>query len=140
MDIARINEILVDSLGEVDENRQALPGSEVFNFFVMSLALKTEKVHEHAAEMAELMKDWPSESWGQPVPSLGEEINYLTAGGVLGDQGRAFMLFAFGKALKWWDIMDPHTMIGLDYDNPLGQQMAGMGFVSIVGFHPETTV
>ena len=139
MDVARINEILVDSLGEVDKDHRPLPGCEVFNFCIMSLVLKTEKVHEHAAEMTELLKAWPSESWGQPVPPLGEEINYLTAGGVLGDQGQAFMLFAFGKALGWWGIMDPHTMLGLDYDDPMGQQMAGMGMVAIMGYRPEIT-
>jgi hypothetical protein len=140
MDIARIDAILVDSLGEADENQQPVEGSEVFNFFVFALALKTAKVHEHAAEMIELLKEWPSESWGQPVPPLGEEINYLVAGGVLEDQRRAFMLFAFGKCADWWDIMDPHTMLGLPYDDPQGRSLAGRGMVSIMGYRPKMTV
>jgi len=140
MDIARIDTILVESLGEVDENQQPVEGNEVFNFFVMALALKTDKVHEHAMEMIELLKEWPSESWGQPVPPLGEEINYITAGGVLEDQRRAFMLFAFGKVMDWWDIMDPHTMLGMEYDDPQGRQLAGMGMVTIMGYRPKVTV
>ena len=140
MDIARINDILFDSLGEVDENQQPIEGSEVFNFFVFALTLKTAKVHEHAAEMIELLKEWPSESWGQPVPPLGEEINYLIAGGVLDDQRRAFMLFAFGMIAGWWEILDPHTMLGLDYDDPMGRQYAGMGMVSIKGYQPTIVV
>ena len=139
MDIARIDAILVDSLGEVDDNQRPVEGSEVFNFFVIVLALKTSKVHEHAAEMVELLKEWPSESWGQPVPPLGEEISYLTAGGVLDDQRRAFMLFAFGKILDWWDIMDPHTMLGMEYDDPQGRSLAGMGMVAIMGYDPKVT-
>lgn len=139
MDIARIQAILADSLGEVDENQNALPGSEVVDVFTMSVAFRTEKVREHANEMIELLKDWPSESWGQPVPPLGNEINYTTAGAVLGDQRRAFMLFAFGKVLGWWQIMDPHTMLGLDKDDPLAHQMAGMGMISIFGFNPVVT-
>lgn len=138
MDIARIDAILIDSLGEIDKNKQPLKGSEVFNFFVIELALKTNKVHEHAAEMIELLKEWPSESWGQPVPSLGEEINYLTAGGALEDQRRAFMLFAFGKVLDWWDILDPHTVLGMKYNDPMGRQLAGMGMVAIIGYRPTT--
>lgn len=136
MDIARIDAILVDSLGEVNGKRQPVEGSEVFNFFVTTLALKTDKVHEHAAEMIELLKEWPSESWGQPVPPLGEEINYLTAGAVLDDQRRAFILFAFGKILGWWNILDPHTMLGMEYDDPQGRSLAGMGMVAIMGYSP----
>lgn len=140
MDIARINAILVDSLGEVDEDQQPIEGSELFNFFVMVLAVKTAKVHEHAAEMIELLKEWPSESWGSPVPPLGEGINYLIAGGALEDQRRAFMLFAFGKIANWWDILDPHTMLGMEYDDPMGRQLAGMGMVAIMGYSPKMTV
>ena len=136
MDIARIDAILIDSLGEVRMNRQPVKGSEVFNFFVISLALRTDKVHEHAAEMIELLKEWPSESWGQPVPPLGEEINYLIAGGVLEDQRRAFMLFAFGKVLNWWNILDPHTILGMEYDDPQGRSLAGKGMVAIMGYSP----
>ena len=140
MDIERIDAILVDSLRETDESQQTGAGSEIFNFFVVTLAMKTDKVHEHAAEMIELLKDWPSESWGQPVPPLGKEISYLTAGAVLGDQGRAFILFAFGKILGWWEIMDPHTMLGMEYNDPLAHQLAGVGLVSITGYHPEVSV
>lgn len=140
MDIARIHAILIDSLGEVDEHQQPVEGSEVFNFFVTALAMKTAKVHEHAAEMVELLKEWPSESWGSPVPALGEEINYLIAGGALEDQGRAFMLFAFGKIAGWWDILDPHTMLGMEYDDPMGRQLAGMGMVAIMGYRPTVAV
>lgn len=136
MNIARIDAILADSLGEVGKKRRPIEGSEMFNFFVISLALKTDKVHEHAAEMIELLKEWPSESWGQPVPPLGKEINYLIAGGVLEDQRRAFRLFAFGKVLNWWNILDPHTILGMKYDDPIGQRLAGTGMVAIKGYRP----
>jgi hypothetical protein len=140
MDVARINAILADSLGEVDENQQPVEGSELFNFFVIVLALKTEKVRLHAHEMIELLKDWPSETWGAAVPPLGQEINYLTVGAVLGDQQRAFIFFAFGKIMNWWDIMDPHSMLGIEYDEPLGQKLAGMGMVAIMDYRPTIGV
>jgi len=82
MDVARINDILVDSLGEIDENQQPVEGSEVFDFFVFVLALNTNKVQKHAAEMIELLKEWPTEGWNESVPPLKEF---------------SFMLFAFGK-------------------------------------------
>jgi len=140
MDVARINDILVDSLGEIDENQQPVEGSEMFDFFVITLALNTDKVQEHAAEMVELFKEWPTEGWNESVPPLGEEISYLTAGAVLGDQEFAFMLFAFGKLLGWWDILDPHTVLGMEYNHPQGRQLAGMGMVAIIGYNPKVTV
>jgi hypothetical protein len=137
LDIARIHTILADCAGEVDENERPIEGCELFNFFVVAFAMRTDKVHEHAAEMIELLKEWPSESWGQPVPPLGEEINYLIAGAVLDDQFRAFALFAFGKIADWWDILDPHTVFGMEYDDPQGYQLAGRGMVAITGYRAE---
>ena len=68
------------------------------------------------------------------LPSLGQEISYLAAGVVLADQRRALMLFAFGKMLGWWDILDPQTMLGMPRDTPLGRMLAGTGMVSIMGY------
>ena len=137
MDIARIKAILVDSLGDVDQDQQPLEGSQLFNFFVTQFALKTDKVHEHAAEMIELLKEWPMESWGQPAPMLGEEISYIAAGAVLDDQTTALMLFAFGTVVDWWDIIDPHTALGLKYDDPQGLAIARRGMVMITGYRPS---
>ena len=130
MDIARIAEILVSCLG--NEGEDGVETVDVWH----EVKLRIEKVHEHAAEMAELLKEWPRESWGQPVPALGEEISYTTAGAVLGDQGRALMLFAFGKLLGWWTVMEPCSMLGLEKDDPLAKDMAGMGLISITGYKP----
>lgn len=138
MDIDRITAILDDSFGEVGEGRQPAEGCELVRLFVVAVVLRTDKVRQHAAEMIELLKEWPSESWGQPVPPLGEEISYLTAGGVLGDQDRALRLFAFGKVLGWWEIRDPHTVLGVEYDDPHGRELAGMGMVYILGYQPGT--
>ena len=137
MNITRINAILVDSLGEVDGSQRPKPGSEAFNFFVVVLALRTAKVHEHASEMIRLLKDWPGEAYGQPVPSLGNEINYLVAGAVLESQQCAFMLFAFGKILDWWDILDPHTVLRMEYDNPQAREFVGKGMITIKGYRPK---
>lgn len=139
MDVARINAILADCAGEVDENQQPVEGSEIFNFFVVAFPLNTVKVHEYAAEMVELLKKWPDESWGYPVPPLGEEINYITAGAVLDDQLSGLALFAFGKIAGWWEILDAHTVLGMSYDDPMGRELADIGMVSIMGYHPQVT-
>lgn len=139
MDIARIETILVDSLGEMSDDLVARPGSEVVDVFIASFAYRVEKVHEHATEMVELLKDWPTESFGQPIPALGEEISYKQAGRALDDQHRALMLFGFGKVLGWWDILDPYTVLGLDKTNPDAQEMANVGLVAISGYQPADT-
>lgn len=131
MNVSRITEILQECLGNEGED-----GVEIVDIWY-EIQLRTAKVHEHAKEMSELLKDWPSESWGQPVPPLGQEISYIIAGGVLGDQGLAFILFAFGKLLGWWVVMEP-SVIGFKKDDPIAQNMAGMGLISINGYMPKT--
>ena len=39
----------------------------------------------------------------------------------------------------WWDIMDP-TILGMSAEDPLAQQMAGMGFIAIIGYRPHVPV
>ena len=137
LDIERILAILVDSLGKVDQEENPLPGSEVIDVFLLRVTLDTDKVHEHEAEMIELLREWPDTSWGQYVPPLGKEINYLVAGGVLGDQRSAFLLFAFGKLLDWWNILDPSTVLKLEKDDPLAQALAGQGMIAVMGYRPQ---
>lgn len=137
MNIERIDEILADSFGQVDKNSQPKEGSEVVNLYLANVVLKTEKVYAHAAEMVELLKDWPQRAYGAPVPILGTEISFIAAGRALESQRRAFVLFAFGSVLDWWTILDPHTVLGLQYDDPQGEKLARSGFVSIIGYSPN---
>jgi len=135
MDVTRISAILVDCLGNKNADGSLEDGTELIDAWAV-IILWTEKVHEYEDEMVELLRDWPNTSWGQPVPPLGQEINYLQAGAILGDQGMAFMLFAFGKLLDWWQILEPCSVLGLAKDDPLAQQMAGSGMVAISGYKP----
>lgn len=140
MDIARIEAILADSLGETDEANEPAVGCVIIDMSIVSISYNSIKVRSHAAEMIELLKDWPSESWGHPIPPLGEEINYIAAGGALEDQRRALMLFAFGKLLDWWDILSPVAVFGMSKDDPVAQQLVGGGLLSIIGYRPTSTV
>jgi len=133
MDVKRIHEILGACAGSVDSTGKPLPGTEIVDVWY-DVALKPDKVHEHADEMANILQDWPAESWDAPVPALGKELIYLTVGGVLGSQTDALVLFAFGKLLDWWDVLEPGNMLGLAKDDPDGIRMAGMGMISIMGW------
>lgn len=133
MDVSRVRAILDDCMGNVDASGSPLPDSEKVDIWV-EVVLKPDKVREHADEMAALLKEWPTTSWGYAVAPLGKEITYLVAGGVMGDQGDALRLFAFGKLLDWWDVLEPASMLGLAKDDPFGKELAGMGMISIVGY------
>lgn len=135
MHVARIIDLLRDSLGQTDQAHEPVTGCEAVDVFMTTIVYNVEKARENAPEMIELLKEWPGESQGYPVPPLGEEISYIAAGAVLGDQYYAFMLFAYGKLLGWWEILDP-TILGLEKDDEMARLVASMGLISIMGYQP----
>jgi hypothetical protein len=137
MDVARILKIL-DACCVLDLRKGEEPpeGFEVVEVWSRQ-AVSAEAAREHEAEMIELLKEWPRVSWGHPVPPLGQELNYVVVGGVLDSQRRAFQLFAFGKVLGWWEILDPVTVLGLDRDDPKAEQLAHDGMVAVSGYKPN---
>ena len=99
------------------------------HFIVIAVDKPTAKKYKD--EVLQILNDWPSEAWGQPTPKLENGPSYIHVGGVLGDQGAAFQLFALGQVLGFWKVIPPATMgiIGSDAD-----ELAGNGFVMIDGF------
>lgn len=93
------------------------------------------KALERKDELLQLLADWPAESWGQPTRPLTEELNYLEVGGVLGDQGAAFCLFALGQALGLWKVLTPEVVLGVT--GPTADILAGQGFITISGLKPS---
>jgi hypothetical protein len=134
-DVVRVLEILQDCAGEFGEDDLPLPGTEVIEFWFL-VPLKPEKVRAHEQEMIRLLKEWPSEYWGQPVPPLGHEISYTNAAVILGDQTSAFQLFAYGQLLGWWSILDPKSVLGLSREDPLGVHLANSGLITMTGYKP----
>lgn len=136
MDTESISGILRSCIGEVDE-MSGIPelGAETIDIFAL-VTLKTNEVHNHKQDIIELLKDWPKEISGQPVPQLGEAISYFEAGNVLGSRKDALLLFAFGKILDWWSVASPH-MYALKRGYKLADEMFSMGFVIIVGYTPN---
>jgi|GEM_PF-1722937 len=140
MNVARINEMLFECLGQIDANQQPLEGSVIIDLYLQPIALNVAKVRSHSAEMIALLRDWPTTSFGINVPALGEEISYTLAGAVLHNQIHAFILFAYGKQLGWWEILDPNTVFGYDKHDPVGQDLARSGMISISGYLPRVAV
>ncbi|MDP3725632.1 MAG: hypothetical protein Q8R36_00365 [bacterium] len=110
---------------------QAKNGIEKVDCHFITVGVDKAKAETHRAELVAILNEWPSEAWGGTVPKLEEGPSYIHVGGVIGDQGAAFQLFALGKVLGLWDIITPATLgiTGLEAD-----QMAGSGLVMTSGF------
>jgi len=134
MNIARVSTILNECIGCADEDGITSLGVETVDVWMM-VSLKTNKVHEYKQEMIKLLKHWPSDDSRQSVPSLGDKISYLQVSELLGSQKFAFLLFAFGKMLNWWTVIDPRSF-GFSKDESYAHELFGMGFVSIKGYKP----
>jgi hypothetical protein len=61
----------------------------------------------------------------------GNEHNYMEIGGWIGDQGIALMLMGLGTILGLWDLLTPVTILKMNSNDPVCQQMAGMGMIVI---------
>lgn len=70
-------------------------------------------------------------AFGDCDPFDRKEHNYLELGGWIGDQGLAMQYMALGTLLGAFDLLTPITMLGLKADDPLSQQMAEAGMISI---------
>ena len=110
---------------------QAKDGIEKVDLHFIVVGVDKAKAEAHKDELVGILKDWPSEAWGNPIPKLEEGPSYIHVGGAIGDQGAAFQLFALGKVLGLWDIITP-AKLGITGEQ--ANQMAGMGFVMVDGF------
>ena len=112
-------------------NRRRRDGIEKVDLHFIVVGVDKAKAEAHKDELVGILKDWPSEAWGNPIPKLEEGPSYIHVGGAIGDQGAAFQLFALGKVLGLWDIITP-AKLGITGEQ--ANQMAGMGFVMVDGF------
>jgi len=105
-------------------------GEKVDCHFIV-VAVDKPTAEKYKNELLQILEDWPSEAWGQPVPKLEDGPSYIHAGGVLGDQGAAFQLFALGQVLGFWNVITPENY---GFTGSEADEMAGRGFVMIDGF------
>lgn len=97
------------------------------------IGVDKQKAEAHRAELLDLLKSWPTEAWGAPVPKLEEGPSYIHVGGVIDSQEAAFQLFALGQVLGLWRVVTPATLGITGNDANI---MAGMGMVMISGYKP----
>ena len=133
MDQTRMAEILQDCLAQVYEEQTPPEGVEIVDCY-MQVPINKRKAEEYREELVRLLKEWPDETWGVKVPPLEEGPSYIHVGGVIGSQQLAFLLFAVGKILGFWDVITPKT---LGIEGEKASSLAGSGMVMISGYTPD---
>lgn len=91
----------------------------------LTIGVDKEKAERRRDELVAILKDYPEPERLAGGPS------YIEVGGVIGDQGAAFQLFALGEVLGLWKVITGKT---LGMDDATAREMAGRGMVMISGF------
>lgn len=150
MNLSRLYEILASTTCQLRKQEESVTKERVGNVDVVHVYgmaheseidgdSEFEKVDCHFVtigvhrEMAETIKDdLISILKEYPEPDrLARGPSYIEVGGVIGDQGAAFQLFALGEVLGFWQVMTP-TMLG--FSGPEADKLAGSGAIMISGF------
>ena len=130
MEYTRLYEILEETTTLVARRGNgfqptAPDGFEIIDCILVAVGVRKDPAEAHKAELIELLKAYP-----QPE-RLAAGPSYIEVGGVLGDQGAAFQLFALGQVLGLWKIISP-TTVGIRGED--AHRMAGNGFVLMSGY------
>lgn len=89
------------------------------------------KDNPDAEKLRELVSGSVEGDFGNVDLFDGAEHNYMELGGWIGDQGLALTLMGLGSLLGLWKLLTPISIFKLKADNPLCQQMAGLGMVVV---------
>jgi len=90
------------------------------------------------AEFLRLTKEHQGE-FGDCNPVDGKDHSYLELGGWIGSQGVAVQYMGLGALLGIFHTLSP-AMLGIKPDDPLYQEMLGMGFLSVQAITAEIKV
>lgn len=95
----------------------------------LKIAVHNSRAAQEKDNLIKLLDEWPND---QCVIAQGP--SYIGVGGVLGDQGAAFMLFALGEVLGIWRVITPE-LLGMEGDQ--AHKAAGMGYIMCTGYNKE---
>lgn len=107
------------------ESDPAFDGLEKVDLHFVTVVVNKTTAEAERANLIALLNDWPDPDRLAGGPS------YIEVGGVIGDQGAAFELFALGKVLGIWDIITPESV---GFTGEQARQMAGSGYIMCTGF------
>lgn len=103
---------------------------EIVDMWFVNIGVDKPAALQYREEIVELL-DTKWEGWsGEPLKN---GLSFLSFGATIGSQDLALAFMAVGKVLGFWQIVTPAT---LGVTGPLGDQMAGGGFVMATAFKP----
>lgn len=92
----------------------------------MEIGVDKAAAERHRADLLEILDAYPEPERLAGGPS------YIEVGGIIGDQGRAFQLFALGQALELWRVITPKSLLGEEGER--ADRLAGSGMIMITGY------
>lgn len=122
-------------LGETTVQLRKMPheskagnGFEKVDCHFIVVGVDKEMAEKRREELLAVLREYP-----QPERLAGGP-SYMEVGAVIGDQAKAFQLFALGKVLGLWDVITPAKM---GITGAAADQMAGQGMVMITGLKAD---
>lgn len=100
------------------------------HYIVVAVSPSAEK---YKTELRQILKEWPSEIWGKPVPRLQDRPTYIQVASIVGGRGVALQLFALGHALGLWQIVTPKKF---GVTGKTADGLAKSGLIVIDNFRP----
>lgn len=104
---------------------EARPHIEKVDLHFITIGVDKALAESRKAELIDILNAYPEPDRIAAGPS------YIEVGGVIGDQGAAFQLFALGTVLGLWGVITP-KMLGATGDQ--ADQLAGSGYIMISGY------
>lgn len=111
------------------DNDPGFDGLEKVDLHFVTIAVNKGEAERQRENLIAVLDSWPDPERLAGGPS------YIEVGGVIGDQGAAFELFALGKVLGLWSIITPETF---GATGEQARQMAGSGFIMCSGYRAAT--
>ena len=115
----------IDAMPSLEEAGREL---DLIDCHFVTIGVDKAKAEEHKEVLKSILAEYPDPERLAGGPS------YIEVGGVIGDQGAAFKLFALGSSLGLWRMITPKTM---GFEGEEANHLAGMGFVMITGYNKE---
>jgi hypothetical protein len=123
-----IHVVQIDAMPHKDDPEAA--DLHKVDMILLSVGVHMGRAQERKAELVEFLKSFDDQAMLAGGPS------YIHMGAAIGDQGAAFRLFALGQALDLWRVVTPKAF-GMQGEE--AERAAGLGYVLITGWRPETS-
>lgn len=98
---------------------------EFVDMHYITIGVNKPQAVKYRDELLSTLKTYPD------FERFKQGLSYIEVGGVIGDQGAAFQLFALGKVLGLWEVITPEVM---GMDGEMADDLAGRGFIMFSGF------